>query len=749
MRKYAGLAGFAVFFAVLLSMLSSDAALGQVAPVVKDIEVRGLRRIEADAVRSHISQKVGAPLSTEAVSRDIKDIYAMGYFDDVRVEVEAFEGGVRLVYVVKEKPSIRRVTIFGNKEIEKSKLSERLTVTPGSLADVVLIQQNADALRAVYEEQGYPLTVVVPVLKRVQEGADTLTFYIIEGPRVKIDDISIEGNKEISGFTLKRAMKTSEYCWLYSWITKGGRYEKTRLHNDLGRIEDVYHNKGFVEAAVSEPKLRLSEDKRQMDITIPVAEGQQFRVSSISFQGNTVFTDAELREKVVSEPGKVVSKKTLSQDVAALTELYGTRGYALAAVFPDLAVHEKERTADVIFRISEGDQYRVGRIEIRGNVKTMDKVIRREIRLKEGEIFNGEKLKRSLQRLKNLNFFEEVKLNPRPHAKTKTLDLEVNVKERATGFLNMGAGYSSVDRLIGTVDFTQANLGGRGQYIKIKAELGSRSDFYEVSFREPWLFDRPVSLDASLYNSNREFTDFDKEATGFSLGLGRSFWEYWHAGALYRIEEATISHIDEDASSLIREQEGTRLTSSISPSILRDTRDNYIDPHEGTRFGVSTDFAGLGGENKFFKVNLEGNVVLPVTRRSALSLKARYGYGTGIFGEKLPLFERYRVGGIYTVRGVRDVGPRDDRGDYIGGLQRLIFNVDYVFPLLSSFGLKGGVFFDAGTAYDSKIDFRYSTGAGIRWISPIGPLRLEYAVNLDRRAGEDSAKWEFAIGTFF
>jgi outer membrane protein insertion porin family len=722
-------------------------------PPVKLIEIRGLVRIEEDAVRERIGQAVGKVLAPETVSQDIKRIYAMGYFDDIRVEVEPFEGGIKLVYVIKEKPSVRRVDIQGNEEVEDEKLTEQLTLTPGSIADTVLIQGNADIIRTIYQDEGYALAVVVPVVRELDERNVLVTYQIVEGPKVKVKRISIEGNEAFSDRKIKKHMETAERRWwkLSQIIGSKGFYDKKVMSQDMERIKAFYHNDGFIKAEVLEPEVDISEDKESMSITVRVLEGDRFTVSSVGFAGNTVFTKDELDTAVDTESGAVISRATLGRDVSTLTDMYTEKGYAVASVYPDIQPDEERDEAAVVFRVDEDHVYHVRRINISGNQSTMDKVIRREMGLDEGNVFNSKLLKRSHQKLTNLKFFEEVKFNPVPNVKEKTLDIDVEVAERSTGLLNVGGGFSTTDKFIGMVDITQANLGGRGQYLKLKTEFSSRNLTFEVSFREPWLFDRPISLDVGAYRTERDYTSYSKKATGFSLGVGRKFWDYWHARASYRFELAEVFDVDDDVSSVIRDQEGTSDTSSITPSIVRDSRDNFLDPHRGSRNSASTTIAGLGGDNRFWTIDFDTWWFFPVTERTTFSVRSRYGFATGIAGEELPLWERYYAGGISTIRGLRDVGPRDENGNYIGGEQRLLFNVDYVFPLLPSAGLKGDIFFDAGTTWDDSWPFvmRETAGAGVRWMSPLGPLKLEWAYVLDRKSGEDEYKWEFALGSFF
>jgi len=413
-------------------------------PLVNSIEVKGLKRIEEGAVKAKITQKIGEQLSNEKISEDIKNIFKMGYFDDVKTEIETLEGGIKVIYIVKEKPTVIRVEFQGNNEIKDDKLKEKTTITVGAIADTTLIQDNAGKLQLFYEEEGYWLAKVVPVVNKVSESEVYLTYQIDEGKKVKIRNISIVGNKAISAGKIRGAMKTSAWK-IYSFITSSGYYKKDTMNADLEAIKDLYFNNGFIKAVVSDPEIQLTPDKKGMSITIHVSEGDQYKISAVNLTGNKAFPEKELRKLISSAPGKVFSKEVLRKDIAAVTDLYTQNGYALANVFPEIVPEDATKQLALTYKVEEGDIYRVGRIEISGNTKTRDKVIRREVRMDEGDIFNSALLKRSYERINNLNFFDAVDMAPKPRYEEKRLDIDIKVKEKATGFLSVGGGYSSVE----------------------------------------------------------------------------------------------------------------------------------------------------------------------------------------------------------------------------------------------------------------------------------------------------------------
>ncbi len=744
---------------VLLTVLfifitfTSLSVYAQELPIVNSIEIKGLKRIEETAVKSKISQKVGEPISQEKVNEDIKTIFKMGYFEDAKAEIEPFEGGIKLIYVLKEKPTIVRIDFQGNKKLDDAKLKEKLTITTGSIADAVLIQDNANKVKAFYEEDGYWLASIVPIIRKIKPEEVGLTYQIDEGPKVKIKQIVMEGNKALSSKQIIKVMSTKKWG-IFSFITSSGYYKKDQMELDIEKIRDLYFNNGYIKVTVEEPKINLTPDKKGMIITILISEGAQFNVSSVKFSGNKVFSDEVIRGKITLIPNKPFSKKQLRSDIFSIAELYSENGYAIANVTPDLTPDENNKLVEVFLKIDEGDKYSIGKIEISGNTKTRDKVIRREVRLDEGDTFNSKLLKRSYERINNLNFFETVEIVPKPQPEEKLVDLDVKVKERPTGFLSIGGGYSSVDKLIGMVDLTQGNLFGRGQLIKLRAEIGGRTTFYEINFKDPWFLDKPIAFSTSIYKITREYIEYDKEATGFGFSFGKEFSEYVRGDLSYNFEEATITNISEDASAIVKDQEGTNTTSSITPFLVRDSRDNYLDPSRGSRNSIYLTCAGIGGTNKFLKGEVDSAWYFPVGK-TAFMLRGRFGYATGILGEELPLYERFYIGGIYTIRGLDwgEAGPKDPvTGEPIGGTTELIFNTEYIFPIISDLRLKGVVFFDAGNSYEKFEDFgklRYTTGAGVRWISPMGPIRIEWGYNLDRQPDEKSSRIEFTFGTFF
>jgi outer membrane protein insertion porin family len=728
-------------------------ALESEEPLVNFIEVKGARKIEEGTISTRITQKVNEPLSRDKVLSDIKEIYKMGYFEDVRIETEFFEGGLKLTYIVKEKPVIAKINYHGNENFEDDRLKAKLTLITGSIADPALIQDNAQSLKKFYEEQGYYLAEIYPVVKYTSENEAAVTFEIKEGNKIKIKEIKINGNKNISNGKIKKTIRTATW-WIFSFLTDSGYVKKDDLQADIQLIGELYLNEGYLKITVGEPKVSFTDaDKSGIIVTYDIYEGDRYKVSEVETRGYLVFPSDQIEPVIKMKKGEYFSRKILTSDLTAISDFYTERGYATVSVTPDLQPNEDDKTVKVVNTIVEGKIYRIGRVEITGNSKTKDKIIRREVTLDEGEIFDSKKIKRSNQKLKNLDYFETVDINIRPKPNEEIVDLDVKVKEKSTGFLSVGGGYSSVDRLMGMIQLTQTNLFGNGQYLKVSGELGSISSLYDITFREPYLFDRHISLTTSVYKAERVFIDYTRRASGFAVGLGKNFAEYWFINTRYNYEAVDVLNIIAGASKIITDQAGHSTTSSITPSIGRDSRDNFLDPSTGSRNSVYVTYAGLGGTNNFVRSEADSVWFFPFVLDTTLSLRGRTGYAAGISSHNLPLYEKFYLGSISTIRGISfgKAGPVDDQGTPIGGAREVIFNGEVIFPILPEIKLKGVVFTDAGNSWDDTWDgVRCTAGAGFRWISPFGPVRVEYGrIISSKDLGEAAGKIEFAFGTSF
>ncbi len=722
------------------------------------IEVSGNRRIETSTILSKIRLKTGDIYSAASVREDIKGLYETDYFEDIRVETGTSEDGVILIYKVKERPILRDVAYDGNDKIAADRLKEKVTFITGVTVSQKQVKENVERLRELYREDGYYEATIIPVVTRTSEDAVSVTFFIKEGRKIKIKDVVVTGTSEISESSLIKVIGTKRYKLLTSWITGAGIYKEVEAQNDVDRIRDYYLDRGYVQVQVSGPDIEILEGGLWMRLTFHVTEGEQYSIRGIDFKGNDIFTRDKIEERIKLRKGLIFSRKTLREDIGLITDMYGEKGYAFANVFPDIRPDDHSRTIDIIFNIEKGEKVKVRKINISGNEKTRDKVIRREVRLSEQDYLNTTALRRSFQRINNLNFFENVEIVPDTVSRDM-VDLNVRVREKPTGAFSMGGGYSSVYGLVGMLDVTEGNLLGRGELLKVKGEFGRLRTSYNLTFKEPWFMDKPTSVTVNLFDTVRTFDAYDVNSSGGNIGVGKSYGEYWGGSITYGIQNITVS--GEPPSGV---DKGTSTTGSLMTSVSRDTRDNYWDPRSGNRNSISLEYADrfLGGDNLFVKYILDTTWYYPLPLDSAIMFHGRYGEGRGFNGDHLPANEKFYVGGIYTVRGFdygrattpSTVSGDPVHGDLLGADKELIFNIEYVVPLVKDARINGVLFYDAGSGFGKTdtvalSDLRTSAGGGFRWFSPIGPLRLEWGYNLDPRPGERQSIWEFSIGTLF
>ena len=723
---------------------------------VTAITVIGNKRVDTEAVMRRVSSKAGEPFSADAVREDVRSIYATGYFDDVAADLSDTASGKVLTFKVREMPFIRKIEYRGNDGIKIERLEETVTMKTNTVLDRVLLAANAEKLKSLYEDEGFYLARISPSVET--DGVEaTVVFKIEEGPEVKVKRITIIGNEAFSDKRLKGLMATNEAGAL-SAVTQSGKFNEFVFQNDLAVLMNNYFDNGYINADVLDSRVLLSEDRRSFLVTIAISEGEQYRAGKIDVTGDLLYPKEELLAKIKLAAGDVFSRSELSKGLEGISTAYGDKGYAYAEVRPMTKVNPSERTIDITVDIKQNELVYIERIDLSGNVRTRDKVIRREIEVSEGGLYAATELRKSRDNLKRLGYFEDVRITEARGSASDRVKLIVSVKERPTGSVSLGFGYSSVDRLIGTASIAQSNFMGTGLKLDLSGTVSASSSRYILGVTEPWLFDRPISAGFDIYNTEKQYPDFDIRKKGFDLRFGFPITKRYTRGNItYKLEDAYISNVDPGASTFIKEQEGTSTESSIRAQVRRDTRNDAFFPSEGSVSSVTYEFAGgpLGGSSYFVKYEAEGVKFFELPWDTVFSLHGNIGYVHGYEGHEVPIYERYFLGGINTIRGfeTRSVGPEDPAsGDLIGGNTMFVVNAEYLFPVFPEQNIKGLVFFDLGNAYKGRIDLsdvRTSAGAGIRWFSPLGPLRLELGFNLDPRTGESSSQWDFAIGSVF
>ena len=724
--------------------------------MISKVLIEGNQAIEESAIRSQIKMKEGDMLSRQGLREDLKSVYQLGYFQDVRVERRDWDRGKAIVFVVEEKPIIRGIKFSGNKALKASELQEVITLKPRSILDLNVVKESVNKILLKYRDEAYFSAEVNYELETPKKGDVIVHFKVQEHEKIRIKRVTFSGNLHFSDEQLKKLLPETKEKSFFSWVTKSGTYKEEILERDLDAIFIFYLQRGFLQAKVGKPL--VTHDREGITINIPVEEGRQFKVGQVEVRGDLITPKEELFKLVNIYVGEIVNRDKVRDSVSKLTDLYADKGYAFVDVSPQTIVHKDDNLADLIFEIQKGREVYFERVHILGNTKTRDKVIRRQLLAMEGELFSLTALKRSRENLNRLGYFKEVNLNTKKGSADDKLEMNVQVEEGPTGSVSVGAGYSTIDKFIGTVQVSQNNLFGRGQRLQAVASIGGISQFYNLGFTEPYLFDTRISGGADLYNTRRIYDTYTVRRQGGAIRLGFPLLGQTRGFTSYKYEIIDISDVLDTASYIIQQSAGQSTTSSITGTIRRDTRDHYFETTKGSDNSVWMEYAGgaLGGTNYFTKYGASSAYWITPFWKSTFSARGRIGYIVGREGHEVPLFERYRLGGIYSVRGFKtwSIGPTAPNGEVIGGDKELLFNLEWVFPLIPQVKIKGLFFFDAGNAWDvgqpyNLEDLRTSAGFGFRWISPMGPLRLEWGYNLQPKPGESQSSWDFAIGTFF
>ncbi|WP_428269741.1 outer membrane protein assembly factor BamA [Haliangium sp.] len=788
---------------------STDAATGALYGLpIERIQFRGNRKVEDDAIRVNLSSQVGGKLNPELVRRDLRAMWQMGFFDDVEVRAEpTVDGGVVLLFVVVEKPSVRKILVSGNDEVGLDKINEVLDLKRDAILDVSKVKQNRQKIYDLYVEKGYYLAAVDYDVRPVNETEVDVWYVIEERAKVEIREVSFVGNEKISDEELRGLISTSPGGAL-SFLGDGGIYQEEAFQRDLLMITAYYYDRGFINVKLGQPLIQLSRDKRYMYLSIPIDEGPVFEIGEIDFKGDLIGDKADYYKRLTVKPGEVFNRSKVGNDITQLTNYYKDRGYAYANVTPLTKVDLEKRTVALTFEIVQGKKVFFERINVRGNNKTRDKVIRREMKVSEGELFSQTGLDVSQRRIQALGFFETVNVSTTRGSSDEFIEVNVEVIERPTGTFQIGAGFSSVERFIAQAQISQNNLFGRGQTLTLQAQLSGLRQLFLLRFADPYFLDTRWTFAFDLFNQSRAFGGFTRNSTGGTLTWGYPLsWES-RVFLTYKLEQVGVSTgtniINVGPSEIPVETSAIAnlfrdgLTSSLRASMSYDSRNNRLFPTGGWYMNGFVEVAEeiFGSQNVFVRYGGFVRHYRPIWGPFVLKLNGEVGVTTSRNRDGVPITERYIIGGIYDVRGFRprSLGPRifypggpDDelRAQILGGNMQLVLNAEIEFPLFERVGISGVVFADAGNAYNleqrycagsagdagtvsAKFDpcFRFpesitqgirrSVGFGFRWFSPIGPLRFEWGIPLDRQEvvpgdnrAEEDLVFEFTIGNFF
>jgi outer membrane protein insertion porin family len=765
------------------------------------VEFRGNRRVEDDAIRVNLVTQPGTRLDLAQVREDIRAVWDMGFFSDVQVEAEPSPEGLIVTFVVAEQPGVRRVVVTGHDQLSLSKINEVIDLRRDALLDVAKVKQNVTKIRDLYVSEGYYLAEVTHEIREVDEANVEIWFRVDESSRVEIRDVSFLGNEAVPDETLRQIITTRPGNFL-SFLTDAGTYKAEAFERDLMMITAYYYDHGYINVSIGRPLIRLSRDRRFMYLTIPIDEGPQFRIGEIDFRGDLIGDKADYYERLTVEPGQIFNRSRVSQDIQRLTHFYQDQGYAYVNPTPLTDVDLEDLTVALTFDIDKGEKVYFERINIRGNDKTRDKVIRREMKIAEGELYSQTALEESQRRINALGFFEAVNLSTTRGATDEFIEVNVQVGERPTGTFQVGAGFSSVENFIAQAQISQENLLGRGQSLSLQAQLSSLRQLFQLRFVEPYFLDTMWTFAFDLYNQAQGFGQFARDARGGNLTWGRRLNFETRAFLTYKLENVNVRtgrgrftdvnfFGEEIATESVANLFRGGFTSSVRAALQWDSRNNRLFPTDGWYHNAFLEVADTftGSQNVFVRYGGFARHYRPIVGPFILKLNAEVGVTTSRDPLGVPITERYLIGGIHDVRGFRprSLGPRlrvSEPGDVgeplgnipLGGNMQLIWNSEIEFPLFEQVGISGVVFFDMGNAYnlerrycsgsagadvspkfDPCFDFptslttglRKSVGWGIRWFSPIGPLRFEWGVPLDRQPNEDSVVFEFTIGNFF
>lgn len=749
--------------------------------VIRDIRVEGLQRTEAGTVFSYLPVKVGETLNDDRAAAAIKALFATGFFKDVKLEAQ----GDVLIVAVEERPSISKLTLSGMKEFSEEDLKNGLKQTglaEGRVFDKGLLDRAEQELKRQYFNRGLYSVQVVTTVTPLERNRVALQFDVVEGEAAKIRQINLVGNKAFTEKRLLKLFNSSTPGWL-SWYTKDDQYSKTKLSGDLETLRSFYLNQGYLEFNIDSTQVSISPDKKDIYITVNMTEGPKYTVSDIKLAGQMLVPEEELKKLIVVKPGEVFSREKLTESSRKISDRLGNEGYAFANVnaVPELD-KDKHQVAFTLF-VDPGRRVYVNRVNVAGNSKTRDEVVRREVRQMEGGWYNAEKINLSRDRLNRLGFFNEVNVEtPAVPGATDQVDVNISVAEKATGNILLGAGFSSSEGLVLSGSVNQSNVFGTGNRLAVQINSGSINTVYSLSFTNPYYTLDGVSLGYDLYRRDVDATsldgvgEYESSSTGLGLRLGLPISEkdsiYFGAG-IEQLAIGTTANSPIQYKNFVTKfgsgNEATVNTLRLDASIARDTRDNFLFPTKGLMQRAAIEFGAPPGDLQYYKLSLQHQQYFPLTKDLTLMINGEAGYAAGIGGKPLPFFRNFFTGGVSSVRGFESgtIGPKDldtvtNEVVTLGGDTKLVGNIELLFPLpgmkdnsvrLSTFLDAGGVFGEGNPLYGSNTfsfdDMRFSTGLGVAWNSPLGPLRFSLAYPLNKKDTDKTQVFQFNLGSTF
>ena len=750
----------------LLAALFSATAFAIQPFVVKDIRVEGAQRTEAGTVFSYLPVKVGERMDDDKAAAAIKALYATGFYSDIRLEVE---NDVLIVFLV-ERPAISQIDINGAKEFTKENLKDGLKtagISEAKIFDRSLLDRAEKEIKRQYTSRGFYSAKVSSTVTPIERNRISLTFTIDEGEVSRIVDINIIGASAFSESTLLKEFELTTGGW-FSWFTKDDQYSKQKLSGDLEKLKSYYLNRGYLEFNIESTQVSITPDKEKIYITVNIAEGPVYKITDIKFQGELKITEAEMRSLLLFSPGETFSRQKIVDSVKRISDRLGNDGYSFANINPVPDPDRVNKTASFTMFVDPGRRVHVRRINVQGNSRTRDEVVRRELRQLESAWYSNEKIARSKERLERTSFFEDITIEtPSVPGTNDQVDLNVTVKERNTGSLQFGIGYSNAEKLTISASVSQANIFGSGNQLSFRINNSTISKAYEVSYLNPYwtvdgiargfdLYQRDLntaSLNTGSYNSSSSgvgvrfgvpVTEYD----GLNFGLG---YERTKLGLDSFSPQRYIDYVNTFGT------KSDTLRGSLGFS--RDTRDSIYFPRNGYLIEAGAEMGLPGGDVKFYRFQSKAQYLRPIWGPIVLNVNAEFGYANGYGGKPLPFFKNFYAGGVDSVRGFEQssLGPKDTNGDFIGGNRRIIGNFEVLFPMPGVKGDKSvrlSAFVDVGNVFGTNekmrlSDLRSSVGIGVSWFSPVGPLKFSLAKPIRQKPEDKVERFQFLLGRVF
>ena len=743
-------------------VISPVEAQGQAGQVnVSNIRVVGTQRIEVETVVSYLTFKRGDRVASADLDKSLKSLFQTGLFSDVTLRLE---GTVVVVNVV-ENPIINRLAFEGNQRISEEALTGEIQLRPRVVYTRSRVKSDVQRIIDIYRRSGRFAATVEPKVIQLEQNRVDLVFEIDEGDLTEIRQINFVGNREFSDSSLRGVIQTKETAW-WRFLTSDDTYDPDRLSFDRELLRRFYLGEGYADFRVVSVVAELAPDKEAFFITFTVEEGERYKFGKPDLTTTLRNLDAEeLRQQIEFEEGDWYDADQVEATISALSDAVGTRGFAFVEVKPRVKRDRQKRIITITFDIQEGPKVFVERINITGNVRTVDEVIRRELLLVPGDAFNTSKLRRSRRRIRNLGFFEKVEVENVPGSGADQTVVNVDVREQSTGEISFGAGFSNTSGILGDISLRERNLVGRAQDLRLRLQIGSELQQLDLSFTEPYFMDRPIAAGFDLFRVERDLQDessFDRDSTGGSLRMGYRLQENLTQRWKYTLRQDEITNVDSTASLAVQQQEGETLTSEVSHTIQFDKRDDRFDPKSGFLISMTNAYAGLIGDVDYVRNDISGAYYVPITEDITGSVRLGGGYIIGLSDDNVRIIDRFFLGGS-NLRGFENAGagPRDIASDdALGGNWVYFGTAELSFPLglPSEFGIRGRVFSDFGSIglTDDEVgrinqteSIRLSAGVGLSWRSPFGPVRIDFAQAILKEDFDETELFRFSFGTSF